>query len=524
MRLLTTVAALRCYLDLQESSLQVGLVPTMGALHEGHLSLIERARSENDLVIVSIFVNPLQFAPQEDLDSYPRTWERDKELCSGALVDAIFAPTAGEMGVESIQASKSEDGAIAFISHQTLVIPPASMTAVMCGKTRLHFFQGIATIVTKLLNLVRPTRAYFGQKDAQQLAIIKRLVLDLNPRVEIVPCPIVREESGLALSSRNQYLTEPEKKLAAELYRGLKQAELAFLGGDRSLEGLVGAVKTHLAATPAIDLEYVELVEPETLKPLDKLEEAGLLALAAKVGSARLIDNIILRHRKPIIAIDGPAGAGKSTVARQLAEKLGLFYLDTGAMYRAITWLVQEKGIAVDDFSTVAEIAARAEIEFVRGRATGVWIDGIDVTKAIRSTAVTKDVSAIAAQKEVRRSLLKQQLQLGRGGGIVAEGRDIGTRVFPDAEVKIFLTASVRERAMRRQQDLLSLAGSGREKAEEMSLEQIEENIRQRDWKDSTRAIAPLMEAADAIAIDTDGLTAEQVTERIVQIFHSRQK
>ncbi|NER38202.1 MAG: bifunctional pantoate--beta-alanine ligase/(d)CMP kinase [Oscillatoria sp. SIO1A7] len=528
MRLLKTVAALRCYLDLQESSLQVGLVPTMGALHRGHLSLIERARSENDIVIVSIFVNPLQFAPQEDLDSYPRTWERDKELCSEAGVDAIFAPNGEDMGIGSIHTARSEEGAIAFISNQTLVIPPVSMTAVMCGKTRLHFFQGIATIVTKLLNLVRPTRAYFGQKDAQQLAIIKRLVLDLNLNVEIVPCPIVREESGLALSSRNQYLTEAEKELAAQLYKGLARAELAFRGGDRSCKSIVEVVKSHLAANKAIDLEYVELVEPETLNPIDKVEEAGLLALAAKVGSARLIDNIVLRQRKPIIAIDGPAGAGKSTVARQLAEKLGLFYLDTGAMYRAVTWLVLEKGIAVDDFSAVAEIASRAEIKFVTSDASGdvsagrVFINDIDVTKPIRGTAVTKNVSAIAAQKEVRRSLLKQQQGYGRGGGIVAEGRDIGTRVFPDAELKIFLTASVGERAKRRKQDFLLRGDSGQEPSDEISLEKIEENIRQRDWQDSNRKIDPLIKAADAIAIDTDGLTAQEVTERIVQLFHSR--
>ena len=511
--------------------MQVGLVPTMGALHRGHLSLIERARRENNIVIVSIFVNPLQFAPQEDLDSYPRTWERDKELCSEAGVDAIFAPNGEEMGIGSIQTVKSEEFALAFISNQTLVIPPVSMTAVMCGKTRLHFFQGIATIVTKLLNLVRPTRAYFGQKDAQQLAIIKSLVLDLNLNVEIVPCPIVREESGLALSSRNQYLTEAEKELAAQLYKSLKQADLAFRGGDLSCKSLVEVVETHLAAIPAIDLEYVELVEPDTMTPIDKVEEAGLLALAAKVGSARLIDNIVLRQRKPIIAIDGPAGAGKSTVARQLAEKLGLFYLDTGAMYRAVTWLVLEKGIAVDDFSAVAEIASRAEIKFTSSDVSGdvsasrvgnVSINGIDVTKAIRGNAVTKNVSAIAAQKEVRRSLLQQQQSYGRSGGIVAEGRDIGTRVFPNSELKIFLTASVRERAKRRKQDFLLLCDSGQERSEEMSLEKIEENIRQRDWKDSNRKIDPLIKAADAIEIDTDGLTALEVTERIVQLLHSR--
>lgn len=189
MRLFTTVAALRCYLNLCQSKLpieansrtvSIGLVPTMGALHEGHLSLIERAKRENDLVIVSIFVNPLQFSPTEDYQSYPRTLDRDRSLGQQAGVDAIFAPTAEELGV------------IEQLSSRTSVLPPPSMTLVLCGKSRPGHFQGVATIVSQLLNIVQPNKAYFGQKDAQQVAIIRRLVKDLSFNVEIVTCPTVR--------------------------------------------------------------------------------------------------------------------------------------------------------------------------------------------------------------------------------------------------------------------------------------------------------------------------------------------
>ncbi len=246
MRLFTTVAALRCYLDLHGFSLNVGFVPTMGALHQGHLSLIERARTENDIVVVSIFVNPLQFGPQEDLQKYPRVLEKDRQLCEDAGVDVIFAPTPEEMGI----------GETATL---TQVVPPASLISGLCGRSRLGHFQGVATIVTKLLNIVTPTRAYFGHKDAQQLAVIRRLVADLNSNVEIVGCPIVREPSGLALSSRNQYLSPEEKELAAVLYRSLQRgAEVLSKGNSRS-DAIISAVKAEIreacAAKPEIPTE-----------------------------------------------------------------------------------------------------------------------------------------------------------------------------------------------------------------------------------------------------------------------------
>jgi len=525
-RLLTTVTALRCYLqkvarenqDLINSQglvfgdqtnwfkTAVGLVPTMGNLHPGHLSLIERARRENLTLIVSIFVNPLQFAPHEDYYRYPRTWEQDCQLCEQAGVDAIFAPTPEIMGVASNTSSETQ---------MVQVTPPSAMISGLCGRSRPGHFQGVATIVTKLFNLVQPDRAYFGQKDGQQLAIIKRLVADLNMLVEVVACPIVRDASGLALSSRNQYLTAKEKEQAVVLSQGLRQAETLFrAGGVRDGCELIASAQQKISIVDDVFLEYIELVEPTTLIPLAKIQEEGMLAIAARFGSTRLIDNTILRDRQPIIAIDGPAGAGKSTVARQVAEQLGLVYLDTGSMYRAITWLVLKTDISIEDECAIAQLANESTIKLThslnRDHPVKVWINDYDVTQEIRSLEVTAKVSAISAQSAVRRALVIQQQNWGKHGGLVAEGRDIGTHVFPNAEIKIFLTASVGERARRRQQDFK------KQGQPEVSLEQLERDIAERDWKDSHRQISPLQKAADAIEVQTDGLSASEVAAQIV--------
>jgi pantoate ligase/cytidylate kinase len=524
-RLLTTIAALRCYLHQRRleancvaseqpiawdgigwSCTVVGLVPTMGALHCGHLSLMHRARRENQTVIVSIFVNPLQFGPNEDYQRYPRILEQDYLVCEQAGVDAIFAPTPEEMGI----AVKSLAEPLV-----TQVIPPSVMISGLCGRSRLGHFQGVATIVTKLFNLVQPDRAYFGQKDGQQLAIIKKLVADLNLPLEIVGCPTVREASGLAVSSRNRYLTADQMQPAAVLYRGLLQAEAEFRSGVRDASTLIALVRTEVAQVSSLSVEYIELVEPNTLMPIDTVQDSGMLAIAARLGDTRLIDNIILRDRLPIIAIDGPAGAGKSTVARQVATKLGLVYLDTGAMYRAVTWLVLQQGIALDDECAIAELVSRCSLELTPSQdvkyPVQVGINGHNVTQEIRSVEVTSKVSAIAAQKSVRQALVKQQQTWGQKGGLVAEGRDIGTHVFPDAEVKIFLTASVGERARRRQQDFQ------KQGQPEVSLTQLEKDIAERDWKDSTRKVSPLQKASDAIEINTDGLDISEVTALIIQ-------
>ncbi|MBD2462447.1 bifunctional pantoate--beta-alanine ligase/(d)CMP kinase [Oscillatoria sp. FACHB-1407] len=554
MRLFRTVAGLRCYLNLVKPGWQakdenrggamqsrssgegitfpsvpvtVGLVPTMGALHEGHLSLIRRARRETDVVVVSIFVNPLQFGPNEDFQKYPRTLESDQVICEQAGVDVIFAPSAEELyGTVDFAPANS-------VNKQTLtqVIPPVDMMSRLCGHFRPGHFEGVATVVTKLFHLVQPNRAYFGQKDAQQLAILQRVVKDLNLSVEIIPCPIVREPDGLALSSRNRYLSEQQRSQATVLSRALQQAEELFCRGNAHSDDLLAAVKAELATTPDVRVEYVELVHPETMMPLATVEEVGLLAIAAYVGNTRLIDNIILRNRQPIIAIDGPAGAGKSTVVRQVAQKLGLLYLDTGAMYRAVTWLVLQSGVAIDDEPAIAELVSQCDIVLENPEEDSsaepihmhtsllkprVWINGQDVTQVIRSPEVTAQVSAIAAQAAVRQALVKRQQEYGRKGGVVMDGRDIGTHVFPDAELKIFLTASVQERARRRQLDLKNQGQL------EIDLEELERSIFERDRKDSTRAISPLQKAADAIEIVTDGMTIAEVTHKIIDLYRQR--
>jgi pantoate ligase/cytidylate kinase len=532
-RLFTTIAALRCYLNSQKSAaphLTVGLVPTMGALHAGHLSLIQRARQENAIVAVSIFVNPLQFGPTEDFQDYPRNLEQDRLLCEQAGVDVIFAPSATEMfgsqGVDSLRdsfASRPETEKTAqkqieiHLSSLTQVVPPPAMTSVLCGKSRPGHFQGVAVIVTKLLSLVQPTKAYFGQKDAQQLAMIRKLVFDFNLPVEIVAGPIVREESGLAMSSRNQYLTAEQKQQASVLYRALQQASETFASGDRTAAAALAAAHAAVAVEPAVQLEYAELVDPDTLTPLQVVETAGLLAVAARVGSTRLIDNIILRNRRPIVAIDGPAGAGKSTVTRLAATALNLFYLDTGAMYRALTWLALKTGTPISDEWAIAELVSSSYLEYNLDPASKMLkINGEDVTEAIRSLEVTSRVSSMAAIPAVRQFLVKEQRRCGKKGGIVAEGRDIGTNVFPDAELKIFLTASVQERSRRR---LLELKDTDRAN---ISLAQLEQDIALRDEKDSTREVAPLRKAADAVEIQTDNLTVAEVIDQIVGLYKQR--
>ena len=484
----------------------IGLVPTMGALHQGHCSLIERAVSQCDYVVVSIFVNPLQFAPQEDLAEYPRTLDTDAQLCQELGANLVFAPTMQDLGITGNTASQKET---------TTIIPPQSMTSVMCGQYRPDHFTGVATIVTKLLNLICPAKAYFGQKDAQQLAIIHRLVKDLNMAVEIVPCPIVRETSGLALSSRNQYLSESEKSAAAILNQGLKAAANLFRQGITDSATLIEKVKTTIATVPEVKLQYVELVEPSTLQPLTTVATRGLLAIAAYLGETRLIDNTIVRQ--PIIAIDGPAGAGKSSVTRRLAKELGLLYLDTGAMYRSVTWLAMDREVAVTDEAAIAELVKGVKIDLIPRQTphlpVEVMVNGTEVTQAIRTPEVTANVSTVAAQAAVRAELVTIQKSYGQTGGIVAEGRDIGTNVFPDAELKIFLTATPGERARRR---MLDLENQG---YKDIDVAKLEEEIKQRDLQDSTRAIAPLKKAADAIEIVTDNMTIEEVIAEITKLY-----
>jgi pantoate ligase / CMP/dCMP kinase len=398
-------------------------------------------------------------------------------------------------------------------------VPPVSLTEKLCGRSRPGHFQGVATIVLKLLNLVRPTRAYFGQKDAQQIAILQRMVRDLNCAVEIVPCPIVRESSGLALSSRNQYLTSDQHRQAAILYQSLSAARPLFQPRTER-EILLNSVRQTLAQEPEVRVEYLEFVNPETLESLTQVEHIGMIAIAAHIGTTRLIDNILLDARRPILAIDGPAGAGKSTVTRRSAAQLGLMYLDSGAMYRAMTWVALQSGLAFDDEVAIADLVSQARIELLPGAQPTdpltVRVNGVDVTDQIRSLDVTSKVSTLAAQPAVRNILKQQQQAYAQKGGVAAEGRDMGTHVFPQAGLKIFLTASIEERARRRYQELQE---TGKAK---ITYEQLVADIAERDRKDSQRAVAPLRKAEDAVEILTDGLSVDDVVEKIVSLYRER--
>ena len=261
----------------------IGLVPTMGALHNGHASLIKKAKEICDNVVVSVFVNPIQFGPNEDYDKYPRTIDKDKILCKNIGVDVIFAPTPKEMYGENINLSNNE---------LSFVCPPYNIVDCMCGKSRPGHFDGVATVVTKLLNIVEPNYAFFGQKDAQQLFIIKKFVKDLNMNVEIIPCPIVRDIDGLALSSRNSYLSDSERKSALTISQALKQIKKLYTNGIVDTDILFDTAISLLDKN--IELEYIEFRNFDTFEKVDKIKENTLIAIAAKIGNTRLIDNEIL--------------------------------------------------------------------------------------------------------------------------------------------------------------------------------------------------------------------------------------
>jgi pantoate--beta-alanine ligase len=256
----------------------LGLVPTMGALHEGHLSLVRAAKAQCDLVVVSIFVNPLQFGPDEDLAKYPRNFDRDRDLLAKEGADFIFAPSVEEM---------YPPGAVTYVTVEGL-------SDKLCGGSRPGHFRGVTTVVSELFNIVEPGRAFFGQKDAAQSIIIRRMVRDLNIPVRVVVCPIVREPDGLAMSSRNAYLDAGQRKSALVLYRSLTAVQERFDQGERKAPVLIDAGKQTLAHEPLVRIDYLEIVDPETLEPVDDLSRGGLAAVAAFVGNVRLIDNFVL--------------------------------------------------------------------------------------------------------------------------------------------------------------------------------------------------------------------------------------
>ena len=263
----------------KKQGLSVGFVPTMGYLHEGHKSLMDAARKGNDKVVVSIFVNPMQFGPTEDLATYPRDLDHDAALCESAGVDLIFHPEAEEMYEKE------------FCSF----VDMTGLTEGLCGKTRPIHFRGVCTVVNKLFNIVTPDHAYFGQKDGQQLAVIKRMVRDLNMDIEIVGCPIVREEDGLAKSSRNTYLSHEERKAALILSKTVALGkELAKT--EKDANKVVEAMKKNIETEPLAKIDYVEAVDALSMAPVEKLEGTCMLAMAVYIGKTRLIDNTLINE------------------------------------------------------------------------------------------------------------------------------------------------------------------------------------------------------------------------------------
>ncbi|WP_075720775.1 pantoate--beta-alanine ligase [Roseburia sp. 499] len=279
MKIIKTIEELRPIIKgWKREGLTVGLVPTMGYLHDGHKSLIVKAVSENDKVVVSDFVNPTQFGANEDLSSYPRDIERDAALCEAAGADIIFHPEPEEM----------------YFPDKCTFVDMDKLTKGLCGKTRPVHFSGVCTVVSKLFNIVTPDRAYFGQKDAQQLAVIKRMVRDLNFDITIVGCPIVREADGLALSSRNTYLNAEERKAALILNKSLTIGKEMIEAGEKDVEKVREAITKSLQTEPLAKIDYVEIVNSENMEPMEQINSSVLVAIAVYIGKTRLIDNVML--------------------------------------------------------------------------------------------------------------------------------------------------------------------------------------------------------------------------------------
>ncbi len=262
----------------RKQGLTVGFVPTMGYLHEGHQSLISKSASQNDRTVVSVFVNPIQFGPTEDLETYPRDLERDKKKVEEAGGNLIFNPEPSEM----------------YPDHFTSFIDTTETTELLCGASRPIHFRGVCTVVGKLFNIVMPDRAYFGQKDAQQLATIKRFARDLNFNVEIVPCPIIREDDGLAKSSRNTYLSPAERKAALILSQSLAKGKAAIENGEKNAEAIINIIKENLETEPLARIDYVEVVDFDNIQRVDTITGNTLVAIAVYIGKTRLIDNFII--------------------------------------------------------------------------------------------------------------------------------------------------------------------------------------------------------------------------------------
>ncbi|HUV41494.1 MAG TPA: pantoate--beta-alanine ligase [Sedimentisphaerales bacterium] len=283
MKIVKTIESVRTVVEAaRRSGKTIGFVPTMGALHIGHISLIQAAAKECDFVVVSIFVNPTQFGAGEDLEKYPRTLQQDLKLCDKAGVDVVFTPENETM----------------YPGQNLTWVNVEKLTDGLCGQFRPGHFRAVATICNKLFNIVQPDVAYFGQKDAQQAAVIKQIVADLNMPLQVVVCPTVREENGLAVSSRNRYLTDQQKKDAASIYQALVKAQQLVDAGVLESAHIIAAMRTILQQGSSIQVEYISVVDAQTLQPIDTIVSQALIAIAVRIGPARLIDNIIVQPAK----------------------------------------------------------------------------------------------------------------------------------------------------------------------------------------------------------------------------------
>jgi len=279
MKTVTTISEMQSFAEsLRREGKRIGFVPTMGFLHEGHLSLMRKAREECDVVVVSIFVNPTQFGPREDLDRYPRDAEGDRKKCGSAGVDVLFMPEAKDM----------------YPEKPTVYVTVLGISDILEGAARPGHFRGVATVVAKLFNLVKPHRAYFGQKDFQQCVVLERMVAGLNMNVEVVVLPTVREADGLAMSSRNSYLNAEERRAAAVLFKALTTARDLFRAGATEPEKLKKKMQAVLREEKHIEVDYIEVADPETLAPLESASSRMVLLVAARLGATRLIDNLLV--------------------------------------------------------------------------------------------------------------------------------------------------------------------------------------------------------------------------------------
>ncbi|KGG03164.1 Pantoate--beta-alanine ligase [Prochlorococcus marinus str. MIT 9321] len=481
---------------------EINFIPTMGNLHNGHIKLISTAKNDNSNInLVSIFVNPLQFDNKLDFENYPQTIDDDIKISFENGADAVFIPSTADI-------YPPDNKNISFLKA------PLELSSALCGLNRTGHFDGVCTVVYRLLNLIKPKNLYLGEKDWQQLLILKNLVLTKKLDISIKSIPTQRDFDGIPLSSRNIHLSKNERKFIKFFSNELLQAKKNFQQEKTiSLKEMIRKLSAE-----KISIEYLEHLNPHTLQKARVEDNISLLAGAIRCGETRLIDHVFLMKRRPIIAIDGPAGSGKSTVTKLIAKKLKLLYLDTGAMYRALSWLLIKENIDYKKEKILQNILKNISIVFKSNENSyqDVFINKYRVTEEIRSQEINSIVSKISSIKEVRKFLVEEQRKLGESGGLVAEGRDIGTTVFPDAELKIFLTASIDERAKRRKSDKNS------KDLQEIDLHTLKELIKKRDFEDSNREISPLIKANDAIEIITDGYSINEVVDKIIDLYNDK--